>query len=79
MTSLSESFGLDEYQTLYGSSPVLLMAIDPKQRLHPFTEGNGLKIGAGWTLIALLSKDALGDAENTKEQALATNEHTTAQ
>ncbi|MDF1645022.1 MAG: sodium:proton antiporter [Pseudomonadales bacterium] len=79
VTSLSESFGLDEYQALYGSSPVLLMAIDPKQRLHPFTEDNGLKIGAGWTLIALLSKDALDDAENTKEQLLATDEHTTVQ
>ena len=67
VTTLSESFGLDEYQTLYGSSPVLLMAIDPKQCLHPFTEDNGLKIGAGWTLIALISKDALEDAENAKE------------
>ena len=76
VTALSESFGLDEFQTLYGSSPVLLMAIDPQQCLHPFTEDNGLKIGAGWTLIALISKDALKDAENTKEQALAADEHT---
>jgi hypothetical protein len=50
--------------------------VQPAPILSPLSS---VKIGAGWTLIALLSKDALDDAENTKEQLLATDEHTTVQ
>ncbi|MBV1915243.1 MAG: sodium:proton antiporter [Pseudomonadales bacterium] len=75
VTTLSEEFDFEAYRALYGNSPVLLMAIDPKQHIHPFTEDNGLKAVADWTLIALIPKDALEQAEVEKERGSASEDH----
>lgn len=58
-TSLTEAFGLEDYEVLYGKEPILLLGIDGKNHLHAFTASSDQKIAAGWTLIALIPNTAL--------------------
>jgi NhaP-type Na+/H+ or K+/H+ antiporter len=59
VTPLTQSFGLDDYEALYGNEPVLLLGIDPKKQLHAFTADSDYEISAGWTLVALIPKATL--------------------
>ncbi len=59
VTPLTESFGLEDYEALYGKEPVLLLGIDPKKQLHAFTAEEEHDVSAGWTLVALVPQTAL--------------------
>ncbi len=76
VTTLTESFGLEDYKALYGKGPVLLLGIDPKKQLHAFTAESDHNLAAGWTLVALVPKAALdklakSNGENEKGEAAA--------
>ncbi len=59
VTPLTESFGFDDYEALYGKEPVLLLAIDPKKQLYAFTADSDFNVSVGWTLVALIPRPAL--------------------
>jgi NhaP-type Na+/H+ or K+/H+ antiporter len=56
-TTLSESFGPEDYQGRYGGKAIALFAIDARGRLRVFTAEQELRPGVGWTVVALIPAD----------------------
>lgn len=71
VTSLTESFSLEDYKALYGPEPIYLFGVDPQYRLHPFTAVSTFKLGAGWAVVALVPKPALKKAGIGTENQIA--------
>lgn len=55
-TTLTGSFGWHEYQALHGCRANLLLAIDPRGRIHVASDPLNLIPAAGWTLVALIEE-----------------------
>ncbi len=53
-TPLSESYDFEAYQQHYQGRVIPLFAIDPKQRLHIFTQEAPPSPGEGWTILGLV-------------------------
>lgn len=75
LTSLTASFGLEDYHALYGKEPIFLFAVDPNKHLRIFVSDSDFDVGAGWTLAALIPASALEKADKSngkkdKEKAL---------
>ncbi len=56
-TSLSESFGFEQFCENYGERATPLFAIDPKGRVEIFTDENNFVPKAGWVVLALIDPD----------------------
>ncbi len=53
-TTLSETFGIENFRAMHGERAALLFAVDPKGRLEVFSAETPLQPGPGWTIIALV-------------------------
>jgi hypothetical protein len=53
-TRLGEGFGRTEYERRYGERSVPLYLLDPRGRLHLFTDGRTPEPGPGWRITSLL-------------------------
>ncbi len=60
-TKLTESFGFEDFKKQRTGKWVMLFAIDPKERLHVFTENKSVEPQAGWSLISLYQEQAALD------------------
>jgi len=56
-TSLSETFGFEQFGSKYGERATPLFAIDPKGRVEIFTDENHFVPKAGWVILALIDPD----------------------
>jgi len=56
-TSLSDTFGFDQFCAKYGERATPLFAIDPKGRVEIFTDENNFAPKAGWVVLALIDPD----------------------
>jgi hypothetical protein len=57
-TLLSESFGWEQYQALYGNAATLLFARDPSGWMHVASSTRPLNPAEGWLVIALIEEGA---------------------
>jgi len=57
-TLLSESFGWEQYQALYGNAATLLFARDPSGWMHVASGTRPLNPAEGWLVIALIEEGA---------------------
>ncbi len=57
-TRLGAGFGLGEYGQRYGGRSVPLYLLDPRGRLHLFTDGRMPEPGPGWRITSLLPRDS---------------------
>ncbi|MBB2494575.1 cation:proton antiporter [Aquipseudomonas ullengensis] len=55
-TTLTPNFGWSEYQALHGHRANLLLAIDPRERVHVASEPLAFTPGPDWTLVALIEE-----------------------
>lgn len=62
-TQLTEAFDYDRYREKYGKGIIPLFALDGDGQLHVFTVGSDFKPAPGWTVISLLSAEALEQAQ----------------
>jgi len=65
-TSLTENFSFDAYRELYGADAIPLFSLDAKKKLRVFTAEKTLQPASGWTVIALLPKEAVERAEKDR-------------
>jgi len=56
-TSLSETFGFEQFCAKYGERATPLFAIDPKGRVEVFTDEIHFAPKAGWVVLALIDPD----------------------
>jgi NhaP-type Na+/H+ or K+/H+ antiporter len=64
-TKLTESFSFDDFLKKHRPSPLVLFAIDTRDRLKVFTADNRIAPGPGWTVISLIIGDR-SEPENTE-------------
>jgi NhaP-type Na+/H+ or K+/H+ antiporter len=60
-TRLTEKYGFDDLMHDSGAKALPLFAIDPKDRLRVFAQGEELEPGSGWTLLCLHPSEKASD------------------
>jgi NhaP-type Na+/H+ or K+/H+ antiporter len=68
-TGLTESFSFDDFMKKHHPAPLVLFAMDGRDRLKVFTADNRIAPGPGWTVISLIIEDR-SDPEGRKTQTL---------
>lgn len=59
-TTLSDSFTLDDFQTLHGARATPLLARDPKGRIDFYSADSHPEPAPGWTILALIDPESTG-------------------
>jgi hypothetical protein len=75
-TPLTKEFTFADYQNFYGADAVPLFAVDEKESLQVFTADEKLLPKPGWSVVSLLSRQALDEVAKqraAKTEMLSTN------
>jgi hypothetical protein len=56
-TGLTESFSFDDFMKKHHPAPLVLFAMDGRDRLKVFTADSRIAPGPGWTVISLIIED----------------------
>ena len=67
-TQLTEAFDYDSYREKYGKGMIPLFALDGDGQLRVFAVGSEFKPGPGWTVISLLSAEAVEQTQGNSNQ-----------
>ncbi|SDU19664.1 sodium/proton antiporter, CPA1 family [Pseudomonas pohangensis] len=75
-TTLSDSFGWDDYQALHGNRATLLMATDPRDWIHIASAELSFTPGPDWVLLSLIEAQPLDNkaAEDSAGKETAKSE-----
>jgi NhaP-type Na+/H+ or K+/H+ antiporter len=73
-TTLSETFGFEQFCTKYGERATPLFAIDPKGRVEVFSDEHNFVPKAGWVVLALIDPDPSEPSRRASKNGAGRNE-----